>query len=82
MNAIYRAVYLEEWVRVRNPRNSRFFLACGSCSICQACRCGPAWHSIRTGEVRCLKCFDAEAEHYGREDARAACRRAQQGAAP
>jgi hypothetical protein len=67
----YHAVFLDEWVRVRNCMNSQF-RACGPCSICLTGKCAPVWYSIKCGEVRCLKCFDAEAEHYRQEDAQAA----------
>ena len=71
MKAIYHAVYLDEWVRVRNLMNTRFH-ACSPCSICKTFRCAPVWYSVKTGEVRCLKCFDAEAEHDRGRIARAA----------
>jgi len=66
MKAIYHAVYLDEWVRVRNLMNTRFH-ACSPCSICKTVRCAPVWYSVKTREVRCLKCFDAETEHDRRE---------------
>jgi hypothetical protein len=60
------AVYLEEWVRVRNFMNNQF-RADSPCSICRTAKCAPVWYSIKTREVRCLKCFDAEAEHDRRK---------------
>jgi hypothetical protein len=68
-----RALYLGEWIRVRVDNR---LCAGRPCSGCK--RVGgrvPVWCSIKTGEVRCLKCFDAEAEHYRQEDAWAADRR-------
>ena len=46
----------EEWVNVRNNRNKRF-RARGPCSICNALTCAMVWYSIKTKEVRCMKCF-------------------------
>jgi hypothetical protein len=57
-----RALYLGEWVRARNCMDNQFCF-CEPCSVCGTAKCVPVWFSIKTGEVRCLKCFDAEAEH-------------------
>jgi hypothetical protein len=65
MKAIYHALYLEEWIRIRNGMNRRFPVY-SPCSICKAPR-RDVWYSIKTREVRCLRCFDAEAEHDRRE---------------
>jgi len=63
-------VFCAEWVQVRNLMNSRF-RAGRPCSICRALKCELVWYSIKTSEVRCRKCFDAEREHYRRADERA-----------
>jgi hypothetical protein len=60
-----RALYLEEWVRIRNGWSSQFPVY-SPCSICKTPR-RDVYYSIKTKEVRCRKCFDAEAEHYRRE---------------
>ena len=62
----YHAVFLGEWVRVRNLIHGRI-RADRPCSICRTAKCAPVWYSIKTKEVRCLKCFDAETEHDRRE---------------
>jgi hypothetical protein len=62
----YHAVFLGEWVRVRNLMHGRI-RADRPCSICRTAKCAPVWYSIKTKEVRCLKCFDAEGEHWERE---------------
>ena len=68
-----RALYLGEWIRVRADNR---LCAGRPCSGCREARGRvPVWYSIKTKEVRCLKCFDAEAEHYRLEDAQAAERR-------
>jgi hypothetical protein len=56
-------VFLDEWVRVPNLMHGRI-RADRPCSICKTAKCAPVWYSIKTGEVRCLRCFDAEAEHW------------------
>jgi len=61
-----KIVYCGEWVRVRALMNKRF-PADRPCSRCRRLACATVWYSIRSGEVRCFKCFDAEAEHW--EDA-------------
>jgi hypothetical protein len=62
----YYTVFLDEWVRVRNLMN-RHYHACRPCSICRRFACEPVWYSIKSGEVRCLKCFDPVTEHDRRE---------------
>jgi hypothetical protein len=64
-----RALYPGEWIRIR--ADSRL-CAGRPCSGCGTVKCVSVWCSIKSREVRCLKCFDAEAEHYRQEDARAA----------
>lgn len=59
-----KMVYLGEWVRVRNMGN-KYFRAGAPCSVCKTFRCEVVWYSIRTREVRCTRCFDAE---LGRTD--------------
>jgi len=59
----HKAVFLGEWVKVANLRNKRFG-ADGSCSICRRLTCAPVWYSLGTKEVRCTRCFDAEAAHW------------------
>lgn len=46
----------EEWVNVRNFMN-KSFRAQGPCSICKAMKCNMVWYSIKSKEVRCMKCF-------------------------
>jgi hypothetical protein len=84
MRATYHVLYLGEWIRVRRRMSQRRFPACNDpCSICDCTAGKYVWHSIKTREVRCLKCFDAEAEQDRQWDAQAAeRRRARQGAAP
>jgi hypothetical protein len=61
------ALYLGEWIRICT--NAR---PCGgtACSGCGKVKRTLVWRSIKTREVRCLKCFDAEAEHWRQENAR------------
>ena len=68
-------LYLDEWVRVRNFMN-RHFHAADSCSICRRLACDMVWYSIKTHEVRCQRCFDAETLHYRRNAERSAERSA------
>ena len=58
-----KMLYLDEWVKVRNMMNKRF-RAGSPCSVCRKMFCGMVWYSIKSHQVRCLGCFDAEAEHY------------------
>jgi len=58
-----KMVYLGEWVKARNMMN-KHFRAKGPCAICTKMKCDAVWYSIKSGEVRCTDCFDAEAEHY------------------
>jgi Zn ribbon nucleic-acid-binding protein len=55
-----KIIYAGEWVRVRNFMNKRFHAA-APCSMCRRLSCSVVWYSVKTGEVRCLGCFDAEA---------------------
>jgi hypothetical protein len=64
----WHTVFLDEWVRVRNFSNSHFH-ACSPCSRCGTAKRVPVWYNFKTREVRCLKCFNAVAEHDRREDA-------------
>jgi hypothetical protein len=61
-----KIIYLGQWVRVANLRN-KYFPANRPCSICRRLTCGSVWYSIKTHEVRCLRCFDAETEHWKTE---------------
>jgi hypothetical protein len=63
-----RPLYCGEWVRARNMKNKRF-PANGPCEICLQQRIVPVWWSIKTGRIRCMKCFDAEAEHWRQVEA-------------
>jgi len=56
-----KVVFLNEWVKT-NILSKRFRCS-GHCSICQRLTCDPVWLSLKTQEVRCTKCFDAEKEH-------------------
>lgn len=58
-----KILYCGQWVKVRNMMNKRF-RANSPCSVCGRWACAPVWYSITTKEVRCLKCFDAEKEHF------------------
>jgi hypothetical protein len=51
-----KLLYNGEWVRVRNMMN-KHFAANGPCSQCRALSCSVVWYSMKTKEVRCLKCF-------------------------
>jgi len=51
-----KIVWGGEWVKVRNGMNKRF-PAFDSCSNCMTMKCGPVWYSIKSKEVRCMKCF-------------------------
>jgi Zn ribbon nucleic-acid-binding protein len=62
-----KVVFLGEWVKVANLMNKKFG-AGGACSICRRLTCAPVWYSLNTKEVRCTKCFDAEAEHWSPEN--------------
>jgi len=44
-----------EWVKVQNLLNIHFN-ACRPCSVCGKLSCELVWYSIKTHEVRCLKC--------------------------
>jgi hypothetical protein len=61
----WKTIYGGEWVRVRNLMN-KYFPAARPCSICRRLACDVVWYSYRSGEVRCLRCFDAEAAPAGR----------------
>jgi hypothetical protein len=54
------AVLLGEWTRALNR-------ASGPCAICGRAARVTVWRSLQTGEVRCLKCFDAWTEQYKRD---------------
>lgn len=60
-----KLLYLNEWVKVRNFMNKRFSAA-APCSMCKKFSCSLVWYNIKTREVRCLKCFDAQTEHENR----------------
>ena len=47
----YHAVFLGEWVRVRNLIHGRI-RADRPCSICRTAKCATVWYSIKTKEVR------------------------------
>jgi len=51
-----KVLYNGEWVRVRNIMN-KHFAANRPCSQCRVLSCSVVWYSIKTKEVRCLKCF-------------------------
>jgi hypothetical protein len=57
-------LYGGEWIRIRNLMNRRF--RGGPCELCNSERIKMVWYSIKTGRVRCFKCFDAEAEHFAK----------------
>jgi hypothetical protein len=59
-----KLLYLDEWVRVRNFMNKQFPKARGPCELCTKTTCGMVWFSIKSHQVRCTGCFDAETEHY------------------
>ncbi len=61
-----KMLYSGQWVKVRNMMNKKF-AAGAPCSICRKMSCGMVWWSIKSKEVRCLGCFDAEKEHYDNE---------------
>jgi hypothetical protein len=65
--ARWKMVYDGEWVRVRNFMNAHF-RAAQPCEICRNMKCDMVWYSIRTRQVRCGKCFDAELEHWSKSD--------------
>jgi hypothetical protein len=80
----YHAVFLDEWICIRANRR-----LCGgrACSICGEVRKrAHVWCNFKTREVRCRKCFNAEAAHWARDDElmaeRRRWRRAPQGTAP
>lgn len=50
-----KTVYGGEWVRT-SMLSARFDCS-GWCSICHRGTAGPIWHSIKTGEDRCSRCF-------------------------
>lgn len=54
-----KMLFCGEWVKVR-PFFNKQFKASGHCSLCRGMSCSPGWHSIKTGEFRCAKCFKAE----------------------
>jgi hypothetical protein len=56
---IARLLHADQWVRVRNFMNPRF-PAASPCSICLRAACEMVWYSIRTGEVKCMRCFTPE----------------------
>jgi hypothetical protein len=51
-------IFDNEWIRIRNLLNRRF--KGGPCELCKSERINMVWYSIKTGKVRCFKCFDAE----------------------
>jgi len=61
------AIYGDEWIRIRNLMNRRF--KGGPCEICNSERINVVWYSIKTGKVRCFKCYDAEGEEIRKRDA-------------
>lgn len=63
MSCKSKIVHCGECVRVRNMMN-KHFRANAPCAKCGRASCAPVWYSIKSHEVRCLKCFDAEAEHW------------------
>jgi len=52
----YKIVYDGEWVKVRNMMN-KWFSASRPCSVCREFKVKSVWYSVKTKEVRCLKCF-------------------------
>ena len=64
-----KIVWAGEWVKVRNFMNRRF-RAADLCSICRRGSCAMVWYSIKTREVRCLKCFNTIAAHEAELDRR------------
>ena len=58
-----KPIYCDEWVKVKNLMN-KYFAAARPCSQCLSLSCASVWYSVKTKEVRCVKCFDAEAEHW------------------
>jgi hypothetical protein len=66
--------HLGEWVRVANMRNKQFPRARGPCVGCGYLTAGTVYYSIKTHEVRCLRCFaKTEAEHRRQVDEREWC---------
>jgi hypothetical protein len=61
-------IYDHEWARIRNVMNRRFRR--GPCELCNSERINMVGYSIKTGKVRCFKCFDAEVEEIRKSDAR------------
>ena len=57
-----KIVFCGEWIK--SNMLSRRFEVSGHCSQCRSLSCASGWHSIKTNEFRCMKCFDAEAEHW------------------
>jgi hypothetical protein len=63
-----KLLYCGEWVKVRNMMN-KHFPAGGACELWRRMSCAPVWWSIGTRRVRCMKCFDAEGEHWRQVEA-------------
>ena len=55
----FKIAYEGEWIRVRNMMNSKVPVN-GPCSICRGLRVEVVWYSIKTGEIRCKRCFNPE----------------------
>jgi hypothetical protein len=69
----YHTVFLGEWIRIRANRRFCSGRACSGCG--EVRKYAHVWCNFKTREVRCAKCFDAEAEQERRWDAEAAERR-------
>jgi hypothetical protein len=54
------AVLLGEWIYTLNR-------AIKPCSVCGRAARVVVWRSLKTGEVRCLGCFDVWTEQYRRD---------------
>ncbi len=59
-----KVVYCGEWIRIRNLMNARWANAGGPCVLCKGMKINTVWYSIKSGEIRCTDCFDAEGKHF------------------
>ena len=52
-----KVIWGGEWISVRNGMNKMGPPAPEICSMCRRGAVKMVWYSIKTGEVRCKKCF-------------------------